>query len=345
MKKEIYLIVFLLMIAFGSFGQISAVFVADDSENADNSQQMYELMKASLPSMSFFNAVDSARSPKLSEITNFDLVVWYSGSDNEGLYFWNGNKATNPALIDYLDSGGSLWVMGSGFLNDRFTTAPVGFDQQSFVWKYLGIKTWFMETFTDDGGTGVPQLDKTDDTPVNTLTLDTINWKNPPEPFVDGCKLTPDASSVYELGPLTYPFTGNFAGFYLKGDGFNNITFTFDPATMNTPEKIETLFSGTIDFYQDLLSGIDEQKINSRFTLNVYPNPASVWFKAGTNLKGKVTYKLLDLTGSTLIEVTSGQPGNNNEIEIPVGSLSPGMYFLMADNGSVRLSKKVMVSR
>ncbi len=345
MKKYTFLLIFLLTVAFGSFGQITAVFVADDSENANNSSQMYELMKASLPSMSFFDAVDSARSPKLSEISNFDLVIWYSGSDDEGLYFWDGNEVTNQALMDYLDNGGNLWLMGSGFLNDRFNAAPIAFDQQTFVWRYLGIKTWFIESFTDDGGIGVPQLDKTDDSPLNTLIPDTINWKNPPESFVDGCKLIPDASTIYEFGPSTYPFTGNFAGFYLKGEGYDNITFTFDPATMNLPENINALFSGIIGFYQDLLSDIDEQKTNNRLTLNVYPNPASVWFKASTNLKGKVTYKLLDLTGSTLIKLSSGYLGDNNEIEIPVSSLSPGMYFLMAENGTVRLSKKVLISK
>ena len=346
MKKEIYLSFFLLLVAISTMGQITSVFVDDNSKNSSHSVKMYDLLKETLPSMEYFNAVDSARSPKFSEMSVYDLVVWYSGPDNEELYFWNGNETTNQELMDYLDDGGNLWLMGNGFMNDRFHTTPLGFDQNTFVWKYLGIKTWFGESFTDDGGKGVPQLDKRDDSPVYTLTLETVNWKNPPEPYVDGCKLTSDASPIYEMGPLGYVLSKNFAGFYLKSEKFNNITFTFDPFTMDTVPNIRILFSGITGFYQDILSGIGEHNLKNNFSLDIYPNPASVSFKAITNLEGEVTYKLLDLTGNTVKEIKSGHPGSKgDEVVISVGSLPPGMYFLMADNGSSRLSKKVIVSR
>ncbi|HDO27928.1 MAG TPA: T9SS type A sorting domain-containing protein [Bacteroidetes bacterium] len=74
--------------------------------------------------------------------------------------------------------------------------------------------------------------------------------------------------------------------------------------------------------------------------------PASVSFRVSSTLPGKVEYKLLDLTGTTLLNIISGHLNKSNHaIEIPVTSLSPGMYFLMAGNGSVRLSKKVLISR
>jgi len=346
MKKQLFFFILFLSVAFSVSAQITSLFVADDSDNTDNSLIMYQLIKATMPSMTFFNEVDSTRSPSATEMEPYDLVVWYCGSDDDGLYFWNGNKIANPDLINYLNQKGNLWLMGSGFLNDRYGSAPIGFDPALFVWKYLGIKTWFVETYKDDGGTGVPELDKSEGAPVNMLTLDTVNWKNPPEPYVDGCTLTTDASPLYEFGPSAYLFSGKIAGMYLHGDGFSNITFTFDPATMNTPENKETLLSDITGFYQDLLSDIDEQTVNHQFELTIYPNPAQVSFTVNSNLPGKVEYKLLDLTGTVLLNITSAQLNNSNkEIKIPVSSLSPGMYFLMADNGSVRLSRKVLVSR
>ena len=325
---------------------MSAVFVADESDNPSSSVLIYQRLSSVLPSTEIFDAVDSLRSPDTTELMNYDLVIWYCGSDKDGLYFWNGEKEINSNVVSYLENGGNLWLMGSGFLNDKYQSAPLVFDPGIFAWDYLGIRTWFMETYTDDGGTGVPQLDKTPDNPIYTLTLEMVNWKNPPEPFVDGCKLTQDTYSVYDLGPATYPFSGNYAGFYTKKDGYNNTIFTFDPADMNTFQSMDILFDGIISFYQDLLSGIEEKNDNSRFQLTIYPNPASVSLKATTNLEGETTYKLIDLMGNTVKELKSGHPGSHgSEVAISVGSLPPGMYFLMADNGSVRLSKKIIVNR
>jgi len=330
---------------FISYGQITAMFVADDSETPDNSGMIYQLMKGSLPSMDFFNAVDSVRSPSASEMNPYDLVVWYCGSDNEGLYFWDGKDVTNQNLVEYLNNKGNLWLMGSGFLNDRYHTTPQPFGTPMFVWDYLGIKIWFIETYTDDSGTGVPQLDKKAGNPITTLSMDTIKWKNPPEPYVDGCQLTPDCSGVFQLGPSTYVFSGSMAAFYLVADNYKNLTFTFDPATMNTKENMDILFSDVIQFYQELLSGINDHNSPENTKLVIYPNPASSFFRVQTQQKGEIEFRLMDLTGKTIKSKRLVAKKAGGEMEFSVKNLPPGLYFLIADNGKSRLSTKVMISK
>ncbi len=345
MKKTTFLSLFLLLGTLVSLGQITAIFINDESENEQNALFIYETLKNHLPSLVLFNAVDSARSPKTGEMDPYQIVIWYSGSDAKDLYFWNGTDQTNVALVNYIDGGGKLWLMGSGFLNDRYINTPLVFDSPMFVYDYLGIKSWFMETYTDDGGKGLPQLDKSDDNPIFTLTLETLNWSDPPEPWVDACQPTDDTDGVYKFGPDSYLFSGYLGAFYCTSNDLNNLTFTFDPAGIDSANHINILFSEIVAFYDEILD-IEEGPFNKNNLLSIFPNPAVSSVNLHINMEGNINIKIIDLIGNV---VKSGSVNSNGAegvlTSLSLSDLPGGLYFMRVESQQKVVSKSLVIAR
>lgn len=124
--------------------------------------------------------------------------------------------------------------MGRGFLNARYIKPPITYISGSFLCDYLGINNWLSESSTSDNGSGSPDLAIYPTTPLNTLTLETIEWNVPFEPYVDGCGLVEGCYSAYVFAPEEYPLYGQLAAFYFSTPNFKNTTFTFNPAAIST---------------------------------------------------------------------------------------------------------------
>jgi len=68
--------------------------------------------------------------PEYGDLSSYDLVIWFcgdDGADGTDLAFWDGQDRDNQALIDYLDGGGDLWIIGLDWLFDRYGSAPNDF--------------------------------------------------------------------------------------------------------------------------------------------------------------------------------------------------------------------------
>jgi hypothetical protein len=275
---------------------------------------------------------------------SYQLVIWYCGSDAMDLYFWDGNDVTNPAVVNYLDSGGKLWLMGSGFLNDKYINTPLVFSSPFFVYDYLGIWQWFLETYSDDGGNGLPQLDISDENQVFTMSLETLNWSEPPEPWVDGCQATDDATLVYGFGPDSYVFSGYAGALYCTANDMNNLTFTFDPARLDSVGKITTLCSDVVAFYDEILDV--GEGLTDHQTLAVYPNPATTTTTLSVHLQGEVSIKIMDLTGNMLRQLSlNNHDPNGFTAELSVSDLPGGIYFLRVENQQTVISRSLVVAR
>lgn len=345
MKKSTLLLIILLLGTLVSIGQITAMFVNDESENEQNAMFIYETLKNHVPKLVLFNAVDSARSPKTAEMDLYQLVIWYCGSDAKDLYFWNGIDQQNLALVNYLDGGGNLWLMGSGFLNDSYPFTPVFFEPQMFVYDYLGIKTWFMETYTDDGGMGLPQMDIADSNPLFTLTLETLNWEDPPEPWVDACQLTNETEGVYLFGPDSFIYSGQCGAFYCTAGDLNNLTFTFDPARLDSAGHINTLFAEIIAFYDGILA-IGDRAEGKNKLLAIYPNPAVSSVNLQINMDGEISIKLFDLIGNKVKDYSINSHGGEGVLSrLSLSDLPGGLYFLRVESPRSVISKSIVISR
>ncbi len=332
-----------LVLAFPVRSQVNALFVDDNSPDPENSQWVFEILEQYLGTMDFFNAVDSARSPQYEEMASYNLVVWYCGIDEEKLYFWNGKFEDNPFLKEYLDKGGSLWLMGRDFLNTRFIKPPRNFVEGTFLHDYLGITRWISEAYTNDNGAGSEVLMVDDSSPMQA-SLDSINWNDPPEILIDGCELVDGCYRTYYFGPGTYALYGDATAFYYPKGNFKNLTFTFDPALMDSRGNASTLLSDVLQYYETVLDVDDHELMNDRFI--VYPNPAKDYLHIETNLSGKVEVLLSDVTGKIVLTDQFVYHKNSEmSYQLKLPDNLDGIYLLQLTNGKITVSEKVLIAR
>ena len=344
MRKITLLLFILLLGTIVSLGQITALFVNDNSIDEVNTETIYKLLEQNLGTLPYFDAVDSARSPRAAEMEPYKLVIWYCGADEDDLYIWNNNHQDNPFLMEYLDNGGSLWTIGSGFLNARYIKPPREFKDGTFLNDYLGVTKWSAETYTDDDGFGVPELVIKPGTPVNTLTLNIVNWEVPPERFVDCCELVEGCFGAYICGPNTYMFHGEITAFYYS-DNFENMTFTFDPYAMDSQGDMNVLLSDILRFYEEILSDVDETngKIKS---LKLYPNPALDILNIEFALIGEGKVLLIDILGNVLRQKYFSSTGNSLiSTQLSVSDIPGGVYFLRVESPVGVISKSVVLAK
>lgn len=112
------------------------------------------------------------------DLSGKKLVIWFTGDEYKDLAFWNVSDTDNEELKTYLnDPGSQLFIIGKSWMYDRYGNAPDTLHAGDFVYDYLGISTYNVQSWTDDGNKGLPLLEKVDNT-LGVSTLETIGWKN-----------------------------------------------------------------------------------------------------------------------------------------------------------------------
>ncbi|MEN8192210.1 MAG: T9SS type A sorting domain-containing protein [Bacteroidota bacterium] len=113
-----------------------------------------------------------------NDLSGKKLVIWFTGDEYSNLAFWNIADTLNEELKAYLDDSGSqLFVVGKSWMYDKYGNAPDTLHAGDFVYDYLGISEYNVQSWTDDGNKGVPQLEKVDNT-LGVSTVETIGWAN-----------------------------------------------------------------------------------------------------------------------------------------------------------------------
>lgn len=323
--------------------QVNAIFINDNSVSEENSLTVFGLLEQYLGTLTYFDAVQQQRSPDYSELKPYNLVIWYCGTDEDDLYFWNGNYKDNPNLIEYLNNKGNLWLMGRDFLNARYIKPPRNFQNGTFLYDYLGIEKWMSESYTSDNGTGDPELILSNGTLLNTLTLETLNWKTPPEPMVDGCGLITECYKAYIFGPSGYQLYGQPAAFYYPTSLFKNTTFTFDPAALDSKGNLSTLLSDVLRFYEDILSDIDDfAKAENK--LKIFPIPTSDVLTINFDYQNSFSIKISTIQGNIVKEKKIDKANAGDQyIQINVKDLMNGIYLLTIETEDGTLNRKIVV--
>lgn len=201
-----------------------------------------------------FDAADHKKSPDANLLSNYELVIWYTGNDYVGTYFWNGNDTDNEALKTYLNQGGMLWLQGFDVLRDRYPSPPVSFAEGDFAYDYLGIKKYVERTpNSDDVTVGLPQVDAV----VNNGICQTspVKWSFSSGTMwgVDACEPADGAQAVYQMGPSGHSLDQYYAGIYKETKEYKVLTFTFEMARLKNPasEYIEPLFREVLDYFNE----------------------------------------------------------------------------------------------
>lgn len=277
--------------------------------------------------------------PTLDYLVNFDVVIWYTGNDGANLYLWDtsdtANYKFNAPLVQYLDLGGCVWLQGLDFLYDVYggTYDAVNekiksFTAGSFVYDYMGIKTYVAQTHNDDTNVdGTPQLDISED---NTMTdLDPILWIYTTMHYVDALEVTESATPLYYLGDMTYDFSLYYAAVFNEKDKATVITYTFETARLNTEANTDALLDEMLDYLKENLEPMTSalQPAKKVAESHFYPNPVKSILNI--ELQGVTShttdFTLYDLQGRQLthstLQVTDGL------VKYDVSRLAAGSYI------------------
>ena len=227
--------------------KLSILLIQDNSSDVTRVDTIKSAITTAGYGYTLFDAVTNAQAPSAEFLAGFELVIWYTGNDEEGTYLWNGDDTDNAALKTYLDNGGMLWLQGSTFLYDRYGVAPQNFTTGDFAYDYLGAQKFAVSSYIDEGFSGgVTQLDIV----ANTITtIDPLNWVgDKAEQYVAGCELIAGTQDLYQMGPAGYSLAGNSTAFYNEvTDGFKALTFTFDPSQLKT--NLNPLYQEVLDYF------------------------------------------------------------------------------------------------
>lgn len=347
-KLLLFLIAFPMVFMFPKYSdaQGKSLFVNDNGLFMPNTDTVIAALTAAGISFDVFNARDSLRSPTAAEMQAYPLVIWYCSTDGVGNYLWNTTDTDNSDLLEYLNHGGKLWLMGTDFLYDRYGSAPDVFAAGDFVYDYLGISEYNMQAYGDDGGLGVPELDPVD-LPGNILPHDKLLWIYSTAWWVDGCTPTGNALSVYNMGPATYPFNGLSSAIlnnYEPSGGNKRLSFFFDPAIIDTYGSRVALFAWSYRaIFPQTLPGIKPLQ-NEEVLLITGKNPVNdlLECKIPESTGNKFTIGISDFSGRQVFWKANEA---SSVFNIDISALPAGIYFLKVSDESKFYCQKFLVAR
>lgn len=327
MKKHLYLIFFTsLMTMVTVQAQLSILFVEDTEDLFGNAEALRANLDALSISYDLYNAFEQMQSPTAVQMNNYDLVIWYSGSELEGLYFWNDQDADNDELKAYLEGGGYLWLIGTDVLYDRYADAPDDFQEGDFVYDYLGLTRYQLQTFADDGGVGLPFA--TPDAASSVMGLDSLTWQFPTLYYVDGVLPRPEAQAVYRMDAGGYVFRDSICGVWNSDPPGGVLSFYFDLALVETNALLQETLDAVIDFFTVVVG--TEDPLLSEYQVQAFPNPVREHMRLRLDLPraeqvGVEVYSIVGKKVADLLPVTQLPAGPQEFLWSP-GKLPAGSY-------------------
>lgn len=350
MKKHVLFLISItlfILVATKVNAQTKALFVNDNGVFNYNTDTILSGLDGAGITYDIFNARDSLRSPTSAEMSAYQLVIWYCSSDGVGNYIWNKTDTDNAELIFYLETGGKLWLMGTDFMYDRYGSAPDLFSTGDFVYDYLGVSEYHAQSYGNDGGLGVAELDPVT-VPFNAYPHDTIRWVFATAWWVDGCLPAPNAASLYNMGPASYTLQGlssavwNYHNLYV---GQKELTFFFDPAIMDSYQSRVSLFEYSyLTLFMPAPPGV--KKFSESTVKLIYgQNPAkdNLQCKAPESFTTiKFQADISDLNGKHLLHQNYE---NASSFNLDISKLSSGLYMLTVSNGMEIYHQKFVVNR
>lgn len=132
----------------------------------------------------------------------YDQVIWYCSTDGVNLGFWD--PATQTNLTDRILSGKKTWIIGQDLLFALYGAAPVSFMVGDFPADFMGIASYDVQSYGDDGNTGCPGM--VVDPGVAGSFSPAFNWTFATSWWVDGVTPGTDATPIYAMGPAPYVF-------------------------------------------------------------------------------------------------------------------------------------------
>ncbi|WP_055442210.1 T9SS type A sorting domain-containing protein [Lacinutrix himadriensis] len=340
MKKKLLLIL-TLSITVLSFSQNDILLVTDnDFDINDNAAFYNSILTTSYTSVTLYDS-NTNGIPTSTELDNYDLVIWFTGDDSLNLNFWSNGTSGNTELTSYLNNGGKLWIIGSDLIYGMYFGAPANFSTGEFMYDYAWLASYDTQTFVDDGGLGVPQIDKNSNISISYPSP--LTWVFSTLYYIDGVTPRTEGISVYEFGPATYPNAGETTMTFYENDTFSVMSTLFNPINIDASVTNGLAPSNDLDFFiQASLDhiftsslSINEDNYNE-IKLNTYPNPSKDYFHITFNTDTLLNkeFEIYSILGKVVLK------GKLTDFttEVSTKHLAKGTYFLKVGN----LSKKII---
>lgn len=231
--------------------EAQVLFVNDNDNIVYNTDTVLNDLMASGAAFDTYDIPAMGVPPSASVLGNYTAVIWYCSGDGAGLGFWDASAQAD--LVDYVLSGNTLWVIGADVLYAQFGNPPVAFASGDFPLDAMGIATYDVQSYGDDGSLGCPQMDVT--TGFSGLFAPTLLWTFSTFWWADGCTPLLGAEPIYVMGPSSYALFGSQSMFHYNPAGTNVMSTFFDPALIDTYAN-RVLFLEQTLAYLGLLTGI-----------------------------------------------------------------------------------------
>lgn len=346
--RTIFTLCFLLSLGFVAQAQDLNILLVDDSDDFfDNTDVIAAGLTNSGIGFETFNAVGTSMGPWFDFLSNYDLVIWHTSTDDNGLYFWNQDEEDNGNLALYLEQGGNLWLIGNDFLFDRYEVPPDTFQMGDFVYDKLGISIYDAQAYGDDDNFGVPLVRPVENQPINGLQE--INWQFPTLWWADALTPRAEAVAIYEMGHDNYVFAGAPTGIWYDNGTSKALTFAFDLALANNQEQVDNTVASVVNYFSSVIvSTADLPATVSSF--QVFPNPVVNQATLSLDLEkeAQVQVDLLTMNGQlvgTLLPNSKLSSGEHKVEWLPNANLPNGIYQVRISVDHQLASRSVMLAR
>ncbi len=339
-----------LLITISNQGDNYQILLVND--NANGVDRYLELDTA-LTNLGYtydiYNTVITNDFPDYNTLSSYSVVIWYTGNDGVDLKLWDitdtNNYKFNQPLMQYLDNGGIVWLQGLDFFYDIYGAAPDNFSAGQFIYDYMGVSSYFAQSYADDGGQGVPQLDVVPGNPICSMTP--VQWVYSTLWYADALAITPSAQGIYKMGPQGYVYDNYYAGVYNIHGISKLLTFTVETARIDTPENTEELFYEVLEYFHSIV-GTDENSMPDINVYQNYPNPASEFTTFSYELQesSDVELSVYDIFGKVVFNRKFGMQAKGNhkyELSIKDLGLSSGYYIYTFRINSTFVTNKMII--
>lgn len=251
MKATLRSLVLLLSLSNVPFAlQAQILFVNDNDNILFNTDTVLSDLTAAGIAYDVYNVAEQGAPPSLSLMYDYPAVIWYCSGDGVGLGLWQAEAD----LQDLANGGVPIWFIGTDMLYAGFGATPLTFSDTDLPFTTMGLASYDVQSYGDDGSTGCAQLDV--DPGVAAAFEPSLHWVFSTFWWLDGVTPRPDdVDVIYAMGPNTYALYGHPSMVFDHANGSKVMSSFFDPALIDTYEKRILFFSETLD-YIDVSTGI-----------------------------------------------------------------------------------------
>lgn len=332
MKSHILTLGFLLA-CFSTQAQNILLINDNDFFPPNTDTLVSTIQNSNYVNFTYYDAIDSAQMPAETYLANFDIVIYYASTDGGGLRIWSDGQDGNLAIKNYLASGGRAWIIGSEILFAGNYLTPTTFASTSFVYENMGIESYNVQSYGDDGNLGVDQVDFSNNSTI--AFPDSLTWIFNTLWWVDGVTTRQNGTVLYEMGPASYSLAGEAAMVHYQDPVTNVMSTFFDPALIDTLQNRIDFVNASLYYLWPFDLSVSETKTKNA-TIKVYPTIAQNQLTIESKLDIATPYEIYSISGQLMkfgtLEVATSTIG--------VEDLSQGVYFIKVGQTTAKFIKQ-----